>query len=113
MSSLESRLSIVTTYAGGTYASALDILLPDGRHVSLHLRQPQRAVRPAPWAEGCARQERDRTFDLTLERSRNVYHFEPGGRLVSMTDEFGNAVTLIYDASWKVQRISDAAGSGR
>lgn len=34
-------------------------------------------------------------------------------RLTSMTDEFGNALHVSYDASSRPQRIADASGSGR
>ena len=58
-------------------------------------------------------QNGDGTFDLTLQRTRSVLHFNALGALVSMTDDYGNALTITYDGSGRVQRIADAAGSGR
>jgi trimeric autotransporter adhesin len=113
VSSLESRLSFVTTYAGGSYASALDILLPDGVTYRFTFNNPSGPFFPPAGRKDILVKNADLSFDLTLARSRNVYHFEPAGHLAGMRDEFGNAITIAYDASWKVQRISDAAGSGR
>ncbi|MDA8213353.1 MAG: carbohydrate binding domain-containing protein [Clostridia bacterium] len=47
-------------------------------------------------------------FNLT-DLANTVIHFE-NDRLVSVTDEKGNATTLTYDASNRLSRINDASG---
>lgn len=55
----------------------------------------------------------DQTFTLWQLESGTVLQFAATGALVSITDEFGNALQYTYDANGRVERISDTAGSGR
>jgi len=53
------------------------------------------------------------TWTLTLQNSRTIYLFGADGSLQSITDGYGNAITFTYDGNGRVQRMADAAGSGR
>lgn len=57
-------------------------------------------------------QNGDGSFDLRLQRSRTVMHFDATGKLVSIADPYGNAQTWTY-AGDRLARVADATGSGR
>jgi RHS repeat-associated protein len=54
----------------------------------------------------------DSSFDLTLQGTGSVLHFDPTGTLTSATDDYGNALVYTY-AAGRLQRVADSAGSGR
>ncbi|HEX7151695.1 MAG TPA: RHS repeat-associated core domain-containing protein [Thermoanaerobaculia bacterium] len=54
----------------------------------------------------------DGTWDLWLQRMRSHYHFDAGGNLLQMIDDYGNTLTWTYTND-RVSRIEDTSGSGR
>lgn len=58
-------------------------------------------------------QNQDGTWALTLQRTRSVFQFDATGALTSMTDAYGNQLTVAYDGNSRVQQVADASGSGR
>lgn len=55
----------------------------------------------------------DGTFEMTLQRSRSVFHFNADGTIGWMADDFNNRLEYTYDGSGRLSRIADAAGSQR
>jgi len=52
----------------------------------------------------------DGSWSLKIKKDKTTQHFDPNGRLTSITDRNGNAVTPAYDANDNLITISDAAG---
>lgn len=59
------------------------------------------------------RRNADGTFDLTLQHSSSVLHFDSDGSLRRMADDYGNELIYNYDGSGRLERVADTAGSGR
>lgn len=55
----------------------------------------------------------DGTFDMTPQHTREKYHFDSQGALLTMADDYNNVLAYTYDANQRVQTIADQAGSGR
>jgi RHS repeat-associated protein len=55
----------------------------------------------------------DGSWELTLQRSRSKLSFSAAGILTAKTDDYGNALTYTYGTDERLQRVADAAGSGR
>jgi len=53
------------------------------------------------------------SWDMTLQRSRTKYHFNPRGMLETITDEFGNRIRYLCDTNDRVLQMIDDSGSGR
>ena len=113
--SLESRIWFSSYIAAsGHSAPAANVLLPGGEQFRFTLSGLSGAFDPPNGRrDTLVRNPADLSFDFTVQRSRTVYHFDKNGRLTTMTDEFGNAVTITYNASGQAQRVADQAGSGR
>ncbi len=52
----------------------------------------------------------DGSWSLEIKKDKTTQHFDPNGRLTSISDRNGNAVTLAYDVNDNLVTISDAAG---
>lgn len=113
-SSLTARLYYATYLrsAPSTYSYEADILMPDGVLYRFTINGSGDFVPPLGRYDALLRNG-DGTYALTLQRSREVYRFNADGSMASFTDEYGNQITYTYDASGKLQRMADAAGSGR
>ena len=113
--SLESRIWFSSYIAGsGLSAPAANVLLPDGAQFRFTINGLTGAFEPPVGRRDLlVRNPSDLSFDFTVQRSRTIYHFDKDGHLTTMTDEFGNAVTITYNASGQPQRVADQAGSGR
>jgi YD repeat-containing protein len=66
---------------------------------------------PEVWSRGG--RDPDGTWDLEIQHSLSVYRFDAEGRLVTMTDDFGNTLRWSYDGAGRVMRVADESGSGR
>src|SRR5581483_11378862 len=49
-------------------------------------------------------------WDLQTARSHLRYHFDPAGKLTTITDASGNATTLGYDTSSRINAVTDPLG---
>ncbi|MGH9360414.1 MAG: DUF6531 domain-containing protein, partial [Thermoanaerobaculia bacterium] len=113
-SSFAARLySTVYLFAApSTYQRRAVVIMPDGARYVFADNGNGTFTPPAGRYDVLVRNG-DGTFDLTLQHSRSVLHFGVDGSLVSLTDEYGNALLMTYDASGRIERFADAAGSGR
>ena len=114
-STFHARLHYVTYLfaAPSTYQTKVDVIMPDGEHYEFADAGGGVFTAPEGRYDSLVKNV-DGSFDLTVQRSKSVLHFGADGLLASMTDDFGNALTYTYDAtSGRLQRVADAAGSGR
>ncbi|HSB35897.1 MAG TPA: DUF6531 domain-containing protein, partial [Thermoanaerobaculia bacterium] len=112
-SSLEAKLQYVTFLGETGLAKAVDVTLPSGQRIRFGFTSGDGPFSPPPGRKDLLVKNPDATFDLTLERSRTVLHFDAKGRLTRTADEFGNAIDISYGPTGQARRISDASGSGR
>ncbi|HVT18588.1 MAG TPA: RHS repeat-associated core domain-containing protein [Thermoanaerobaculia bacterium] len=113
-SGLAARL-YYTTYlfaAPSTYRREADVTMPSGVRYRFVANGDGTFTPPSGRHDTLVRNG-DGSFDLTLQRSSAILHFAANGSLLSMTDRFGNALNLTYDANGRLQQVADAAGSGR
>jgi RHS repeat-associated protein len=113
-SSLTSRLfyAVYLYQAPSTYQKEADIIMPDGARYSF--RDLGNGSFEAPRGRfDVLVKNGDGTFDLTLQRSRSKMRFDSVGLLTAFVDDYGNTLNVTYDVQRRVQRIADAAGSGR
>lgn len=113
-SSLSSRI-LYTTYlfaAPNTYRHAAYVIMPDGASY-LFVDTGNGVLAPPAGRYDTLGRNADGSFDMTLQRSRTRYHWSPTGALQTITDEFGNTLTYIYDANGRLQQLADGSGSGR
>ena len=89
------------------------VTLPSGQQIAFSYTVAEGPFTPPNGRKDTLVRNPDGTFDLTLEKSRNVYRFDATGRLTTLTDEFGNSILVTYNASSQVQRLADLSGSGR
>ena len=68
---------------------------------------------PPPGSHDSLIRNANGTFDLTLALSRTRYHFGVDGSVLSLTDEYGNALTFSYDGNNRLIQLADGTGSGR
>ncbi len=104
-----------TTYlfaAPSTYRKEADIIMPEATIFRFVENTDGVTFTPPAGRKDVLIKNIDGSFDLTLERSRSVYRFNPNGALLSMTDDYGNALNVTYDVSGRVYRVTDAV-SGR
>ena len=112
--SLSARL-YYTTYlfaAPSTYQKEADITMPDGARYRF-VDNGNGTFTPPLGRYDTLILNTDGTFDLTLQRTSSIYHFAADGSLLSMTDDYGNALVMTYDANGRIQRVADNSGSGR
>lgn len=112
-SSLTPRLyySAYLLAAPSTYSYEADVMLPDGV-VYTFSQAASGAFTPPFGRRDVLVRNADGTYAFTIQRSRSVYRFNADGSLASLTDDYGNVITYTYSGG-RVQRIADAAGSGR
>lgn len=104
-----------TTYlyaAPSTYLKEAEVIMPNGDHFRF-TDSGNGTFQPPPGRYDRLVRKVDGSFALTLQRSRSVFDFGPDGRLLAMTDDYGNATSLTYDTAGRVQRIEDSSGSNR
>ena len=114
-SSFHARLhyAVYLFAAPSTYQRMATVIMPDGNHYEFTDNGAGVFTPPLGRYDNLVRNT-DGTFDLTLQRSRSKLHFGTDGALLSLTDDYGNALTYTYDAtSGRLQRVSDASGSSR
>jgi RHS repeat-associated protein len=113
-SNLMSRLHYATYLfaAPSTYSKEADLTMPDGfrRRFS---ENPDGTFQSPPGRNDTLVRNPDGSFDLTPERTRERYRFSSTGALESLADEHGNSLALTYDVNGRLERVTDAAGSGR
>jgi RHS repeat-associated protein len=111
---LSARLQY-TTYlyaAPSTYSKEADIVLPTGKRYRFTENTDGSFAPPSDRYDTLVKNG-DASFDLTIADSSTKYHFTSTGTLQSISDAFGNTLTLTYDGNGRLQRIADSAGSGR
>lgn len=113
-SNLLSRLTYATYLysAPSTYLRMAAIVMPEGG-VYEFKENPNGTFSPAPGSHDTLVKNADGTFDLTLKLSRNHYRYSAQGSLIRITDAYGNALSLTYDANGRLNQILDGTGSGR
>jgi RHS repeat-associated protein len=113
-SNLTARLFYATYLfaAPSTYSREADIVMPDGSLYRFTVNGSGGFDPPFGRFDVLVRNA-DGTYTMTLQRSRSKYSFGSDGSLLSMTDDYGNAVTFTYDTAGRVQHVADTAGSGR
>src|SRR5712691_2522925 len=91
---LSARLYMATYFyaAPSTYLQEADVSLPDGSQYRFALNANGSFTPPADRHDTLVRNG-DGSFDLTMVDGPAVYHFDSTGRLTTLTDQFGNALT--------------------
>jgi YD repeat-containing protein len=95
------------------------VVLPDGTHRTFPAPAPPLDLaQPVVFGSPTGRHDRlvrnpDGTWDLEIQHSLSVYRFGAEGRLVTMTDDFGNTLRWTYDGAGRIMRVADESGSGR
>lgn len=112
-SSLTAHLYYATylVSAPSTYSYEADIVMPDG--VVYRFTTSGNAFTPPLGRYDTLVKNGDGTYALTLQHTRSVYRFNADGSLASLTDDYGNVIAYTNDASGRIQRMADSAGSGR
>jgi len=112
-SSLTAHLYYATylVSAPSTYSYEANIVMPDG--VVYRFTTNGNAFTPPLGRYDTLVKNGDGTYALTIQHSRSVYRFNADGSLASLTDDYGNVITYTNDASGRIQRMADSAGSGR
>ncbi|PYQ29652.1 MAG: hypothetical protein DMF56_11865 [Acidobacteria bacterium] len=98
--------------APNTYSYEANVLMPNGT-VSRFTNSGGGTFSPPFGRRDSLVHNGNSTWSLAIQNSRTVYLFGADGSLQSVTDDYGNAITFTYDANGRVQRLADAAGSGR
>ena len=113
-SNLVSRLhySVYLYQAPSTYLKQATILMPDGASYKFTENPDGVTYTPSSGNHDVLIKNGDGTFDLTPEFTRSKYHFSAQGELLSMTDDYQNALNFTYSGGL-LQQVSDGTGSGR
>jgi len=113
-SSLTAHLYYATylVSAPSTYSYEADIVMPDGVVYRFTTGGVSGFTPPFGRYDSLVKNG-DGTYSLTLQHSRSVYRFNADGSLASLTDDYGNVISYTNDASGRIQRMADSAGSGR
>jgi len=106
VTSLESRIF----YTQMSYGKALNVMLPEGIPLRFTQDTQSGAFVPVSGRKDVLVKKIDGSFELTLEKSRTVYRYNTQGRLQSMTDEYGNALTYLHGPNGQLMQITDGAG---
>jgi RHS repeat-associated protein len=112
-SNLVARLYYATYLfqAPSTYLKEAVIIMPDGQQLTF-TENPDGVTYTPPFdRHDVLLRNQDGSYTMTLDRSRSVYAFDPFGALISMTDDYGNALSFTY-TSGRLSRVADTAGSG-
>lgn len=113
VSSLSARLYHATFLkaAPDVYQREADVRLPNGSTYRFVEGVDGTYTPPAGRFDELVRNP-DGTWDLRPQRTRARFHFDATGRLVSISDNFGNTQIWTYIGD-RLQSIADASGSGR
>ncbi len=124
-SSLDARVYYVTARLGTPNTSPTAswnqaiVVLPDGTHRTFTAPNPELPTNtmitftPPTGRNDTLTRNADGSWDLEIQHSLSVYHFDTTGRLETMTDDFGNRLRRTYDGAGRIQRVADESGSGR
>lgn len=98
--------------APSTYSYEARVMLPDG--VVYKYTSSGGAI----YAATAGRTDKlvrngDGSWDMTMQNTTVVVHFDANGIAQTVTDEFGSQLGYVYDAQGRLQKIEDRAGSGR
>jgi len=96
--------------APSTYQKEADLIMPDGSFY--RFVDTGSGFNPPAGRKDVLTHNGDGSFDLVLQRSSSVLHFDPTGALASVADDFGNSLQYSYTAG-RLQQVADMAGSGR
>ena len=94
-----------------SYLYEADIIMPSG--LQYRFTMSGNSFVPPPGSYDSLIKNADGTYALTVQHTRSVYRFNADGSIASLTDDYGNAINYTYDASGRVTKVADAAGSGR
>jgi RHS repeat-associated protein len=97
--------------APSTYQKEADITMPDGARYRFADNGNGTFASPANRHDTLVKNG-DGTWDLMLQWSLSVLHFNADGSLASQRDDYGNALSYSYDGSGRLQQVADASGSG-
>jgi len=113
-SSLTAHLYYATylVSAPSTYSYEADVVMPDGVIYRFTTGGGSGFTPPFGRYDSLVKNA-DGTYSLTPQHTRSVYRFNADGSLASLTDDYGNVITCTNDASGRIQRMADSAGSGR
>ena len=99
--------------APSTYQNLATVVMPDGTRLRF-VQDPGTGIFTPPSGRFDALvRNADGSFDMTLQRSRVLYHFDSQGSLTTMTAENGVVTLFTYDVNGRVQHVADQSGSGR
>ena len=98
--------------APSTYLKQATVIMPDGETYKFTENPDGVTYTPSAGNHDVLIKNGDGTFDLTPEFTRSKYHFSAQGDLLSMTDDYNNALNFTY-SSGRLQQMTDATGSGR
>lgn len=113
-SSVTSRVyyAVYLFSAPSTYHKEAYVIMPDGARYTFTDSGAGSFTPPVGRYDTLVRNA-DGSFDLTLQRTRARLHFGVSGSLESMTDDYGNALTVTFDGLGRVQQVADSSGSTR
>lgn len=106
------HLAVYAIAQGGTVQSEADITMPDGERLRFS-ENADGSFTPPTGRFDILVKNADGTFDLTLQHTRSVAHFNLDGSLGWIADDYGNKLIYTYDANGQLQEVADGAGSGR
>jgi len=106
------HLAVYAIAQGGAVQSEADITMPDGERLRFSENADGSFTPPSGRFDTLVKNA-DGTFDLTLQHTRSVDHFNLDGSLGWMADDYGNKLNYTYDANGQLQEVADGAGSGR
>jgi len=95
----------------GTYSYQATVRLPDGTLLSFTENSDHRTYSFPPTRYDVL-VKNSGAWDLTIQRSRTVYHFSATGALLTVIDDYGNLQSWTYDGSGRPTRVTDVT-SGR
>lgn len=98
--------------APSTYAYEARVMLPDGVVYKYTSSTGGNFTPPGGRTDKLVRNA-DGSWDMTLQDTTVVVHFDSNGLAQTVTDEFGSQLGYVYDAQGRLQKIEDRAGSGR
>jgi RHS repeat-associated protein len=98
--------------APSTFWKEAVLVMPDGE--SYRFREGANgAFTPPAGRRDTLVKAADGTFTLTLQQSNVKYAFAADGALLSIADDYGNALRFTLDATRRISRLDDDSGTGR
>jgi RHS repeat-associated protein len=101
----------VYLYSPSIFQHEIEILMPDGKLLPF-LASNGSYITPLGRRDQLTLNGNG-TWDLTLQYSRSVMHFNADGTLDTMTDDFGNALKYAYNGNGALLSVADLSGSTR